>query len=205
MTLGTIIRKAREEKKLTQTELGIKIGVSKYEISRYENDSRVPRAKKIRTLAESLGINIEDLLESLIEIDDLIKWGRVYGRPREFVYIPMYQNRINSDDVSYTLESLGAVVAAGANLSKGQYIWVANVEGCRWIKRGTRLLVYKTSKVCKGDLAAFLLCDDWIWVGEVTELNGELHLCFIFNGEEEFLNIERVRLLGKIVHLALDL
>lgn len=205
MKLGIVIKNARNKKNITQEELGILLNLSKYEISRYERGSRVPKAKKLRALAEALDLKLEELLEAIIEVDDSLRWGRVHGRPREFVYIPMYQNKVGPDEVCYTLESLGRVAAAGVNLSEGQYIWVANVEGCRWIKCGTRLLVNKTSEICKGDLVAFLLCDDWIWVGEVSELNGKLLLSFTFNDEEELLDVEKVRLLGRVIHLALDL
>lgn len=205
MKLGIKIKNAREKKNLTQAELGIKIGLSKSEISRYERGNRVPRTIKLRALAETLDLKLEEMLEAVTEVVDSLRWGRIHGRPREVVYIPMYQNKVDSKEVCYNVISLGLVAAAGVKLSEGHYIWVVNAEGCKWIKYGTRLLVSKTNDICKGDLAAFLICDDWIWVGEVEECNGKLNLSFIFNDEVIFLDMKKACLLGKVIHLALDL
>lgn len=203
--IGKKIKDAREKKRLTQTELGIKLGLSKSEISRYERGSRIPRTVMLPALAEALDLKLEELLVAITEVADSLRWSRVYGRSREVVYLPMYQNKVDPQEVCYSLMSLGVEAAAGIKLAEGQYIWVANVEGYKWIKEGTRLLIRRTNEIRKGDLVAFLLCDDWIWVGEVTESNGKLQLSFLFNECEELLDLGKARLLGRIIHLALDL
>lgn len=203
--LGIKIRNARKIKNLTQEELASKIGLKKSVISRYERGNRVPRTVKLKALAEALDLKIEELLEALVEDDVILKWANVNGGPREIAYIPVYQNKIDNDEVNYSLTSLGVAAAAGAKLSEGQYIWVVNVEGVEWVRKGTRLLVRRTDEINKGDLAIFHLCDEWIWVGEVTECKSRLYLKFVFNRIEELLELEKSILVGKVVHTALDL
>ena len=205
MDLGGEIKKAREEKGLTQTDLGSLVGLSKSEISRYENGSRIPRTVKLTDLAKCLGLSLEELMRAeTIEKEGLV-WGTVLGGPHEVVYLPTYQNQVDKTNYSYTYFSAGHVAATGAVLKQGKYIWVINGEGCPWIRQGTRLLVYITKEIEKNDLVTFLHCNDWIWVGTVLEFNGGIIISFDFSGSRDFLLLEKVKLLGKVVHLALDI
>lgn len=56
MTVGQRIRQARKEAKLTQTELGAKIGVSGSMIGQYENGLRNPKCDTLSRIATALGI-----------------------------------------------------------------------------------------------------------------------------------------------------
>ena len=48
---------------LTQEDLAKKIGISKQNISRYENSERVPNLKTARKLADALGVSLSELSE----------------------------------------------------------------------------------------------------------------------------------------------
>jgi transcriptional regulator with XRE-family HTH domain len=57
------LKLARKAKKLTQKELGDKLGINDLRISRYENGVMIPRADVLRMLAKELGVSMEFLLE----------------------------------------------------------------------------------------------------------------------------------------------
>lgn len=62
MTVGARIKAARENTKMTQTELGNKIGVSGVAIMRYEKDQRQPRLDQLQQIADVLGVPFYSLL-----------------------------------------------------------------------------------------------------------------------------------------------
>lgn len=63
LILGYKIRKLRNLKKLTQDKLGELIGVSKEEISQYENGKRTPPNDKIISLANALNVSYNYLMD----------------------------------------------------------------------------------------------------------------------------------------------
>lgn len=52
---GNEIRKARKEKKLTQTEFAEQCGFKQDEQSNYENGKRLPNIERLLLIAEKLG------------------------------------------------------------------------------------------------------------------------------------------------------
>lgn len=206
MNLGLKIKTAREKKGLTQAQLGSQIGVCKSEISHYENGSRIPPTKKIQLLANCLGLSVESLLKAEVEKKDNITWGYVCGKKREVAYIPMYQNSVD-EKVSLGFISVGGFVLAGGNLCEGHYIWVVakKMEGANWIKEGTRLLIYKTKSFFLGDWVLFQYRDQWLRIGEVKENYGKLYISFCMNDAEYLVEMDKIRLCGRVVQQVLDL
>jgi len=68
--LGKKIKELRKKHKLTQTEFGEKIGVTKSTIATYENDTRLPSYNVLVKIANTYGVSIDSLL--LDEPDSLI-------------------------------------------------------------------------------------------------------------------------------------
>ena len=62
MTIGERIKKAREAKGMTQTELAEIIGVAKSTITGYEKGNREPDAVKINAIAKALGVSGDYIL-----------------------------------------------------------------------------------------------------------------------------------------------
>lgn len=60
--IGKFIAKCRKEKKLTQSELGEKLGVTEKSISNWENGRNMPDLSLFKPLCEILGITINELL-----------------------------------------------------------------------------------------------------------------------------------------------
>lgn len=64
MSFGEKLKEYREYKSMTQEQLANKIGVAKSTIAGYEKGNRTPDVKKIKKLADALGITGDDLLET---------------------------------------------------------------------------------------------------------------------------------------------
>jgi transcriptional regulator with XRE-family HTH domain len=59
---GTLIRNARNSKRLTQRDLGAMVGVKASHIAYIESEQRNPSLALLRRLADALGINRQELL-----------------------------------------------------------------------------------------------------------------------------------------------
>jgi transcriptional regulator with XRE-family HTH domain len=64
MDVGLKIKQLREEKNLSQEELGAAIGVSKQMISHYENGENTPRFKTLEKIAVYFNVDPSELLTS---------------------------------------------------------------------------------------------------------------------------------------------
>lgn len=60
---GKFIAKLRRERKLTQEELGKKLGVSNKTVSRWENGNYLPDIETLRLLAKEFSVSMEELLD----------------------------------------------------------------------------------------------------------------------------------------------
>ena len=60
--LGERLKKAREEKRLTQRELAIKVGLSDKSISIYEKGKVYPPIRNLLILSREFDVSISDLL-----------------------------------------------------------------------------------------------------------------------------------------------
>lgn len=60
--IGEFIAELRKEKKMTQAELGEKLGVTNKTISRWENGNYMPDISLMQSLCEELGISINEFL-----------------------------------------------------------------------------------------------------------------------------------------------
>lgn len=62
---GNYITELRKKKKLSQTELGEKLGVSNKAVSKWENGAAYPSTDLILPLAKALGVSVEEILASI--------------------------------------------------------------------------------------------------------------------------------------------
>ncbi len=60
---GTVLKKARERRKLTQAALAKRLGVHQVTIARLETGTRRPSAHLLQRLAKTLKEKMEDLLK----------------------------------------------------------------------------------------------------------------------------------------------
>ena len=72
--VGNRIRELRKKKKMSQKELGEKIGVQHNTISSYENATNAPEQNSLFKIAQALDIKVDDLFPSVssdVSTDDL--------------------------------------------------------------------------------------------------------------------------------------
>lgn len=70
---GKKIKHYRQLNKLTQEELGNKLGVTKSFISKLESESTKPSLEMLLSIAEILGVEVGDLLDNKVEATDDLK------------------------------------------------------------------------------------------------------------------------------------
>ena len=63
-TLGTVIAELRKQHGMTQLELAEKMGVSDKAVSKWERDLSCPDINSLPTLAEVLGVSVEELMQT---------------------------------------------------------------------------------------------------------------------------------------------
>ena len=68
-TLGTMIAELRKQQGMTQLELAEKMGVTDKAVSKWERDLSCPDINSVPTLAEILGVSVEELMQSKKEAD----------------------------------------------------------------------------------------------------------------------------------------
>lgn len=61
MNIGEQIKKYRLEAKLSQRELGERLGISQQQIAQYENGKRIPKIETINNIAGALGVGVRRL------------------------------------------------------------------------------------------------------------------------------------------------
>lgn len=62
-TLGMMIAELRKEKGMTQMDLAVKMGVTDKAVSKWERDLSCPDINSLPTLAEFLGVSVDELMQ----------------------------------------------------------------------------------------------------------------------------------------------
>jgi transcriptional regulator with XRE-family HTH domain len=62
MTVGEVLRKAREKRGLTQLQVAEKLGKTQPTVQAWESDKTLPRTDEVRDVAEVYGLRPEQLL-----------------------------------------------------------------------------------------------------------------------------------------------
>lgn len=88
MTMGQLIKAARERAGMTQEELGKKIGVTGVAIMRYEKGQRQPRLAQLQAIASALGVPVQDLISDWEAVDkeefkDVFIYGKGLTTPKD--------------------------------------------------------------------------------------------------------------------------
>ncbi|HLG77972.1 MAG TPA: helix-turn-helix transcriptional regulator [Ktedonobacteraceae bacterium] len=65
--LGRVIRQERQERHLTIKELGDKAGLSEIYVGEIERGQKYPSARVLESLAEALGLHLDELLELIAD------------------------------------------------------------------------------------------------------------------------------------------
>ena len=104
MINGKIIKKLREDQKISQQELGDIIGVSKVSVSGYENGNRTPSIDTLVEISNFFGVSVDYLLgreKKVFNEDDKKFIGYISEQDIEFInelkHYPNLYNTIMKD------------------------------------------------------------------------------------------------------------
>ena len=146
--IGAIIRKQREDLKLTQPQLAERVGVTERQISRYESDAQEPAASTCKALARALNLSLPELFgEVPIRLDLSGDWCAAWQTSRG--------GKPVVDRHGLTASHAGDRIVFSAT---GDYLWSGDLV----ITDGSLSGVYRSTELgrqFRGSLY-FLLSDD---------------------------------------------
>ncbi|MER2057829.1 MAG: helix-turn-helix transcriptional regulator [Niallia sp.] len=85
MSIGDNVKKIRREKKLTQEELALQMGISRSYLSDIENNRKNPSSKTLEILAEKLGISMSYLFEGRDALQTFTSKREELNKDRTFI------------------------------------------------------------------------------------------------------------------------
>ena len=139
MTVGENIRRIRQERNLTQKQLGELVGASEAYIRAYESGRRNPKPASLETIAKALAVNVEALTNS--DFDGVKAMHRLFQVFRQYNgHLFEYKDNEGNDAVGMSFETLGLM-----HSWFNRYVeYIEEVEECNEIKdvrqRGEALL-----------------------------------------------------------------
>ncbi len=150
MKFSDKIRKARQERGLTQEQLGNMININKSSISRYEKGIQLPELENIKKMAKALGVSHQYLLEDEFMNEFVIEEG--------FIKVPV----VASVKRGLPLFAEGNIVGfeyvlkGDLEMNSNEYFYLevgdTSMENAR-IHKGDRVLIRKQSSLYnEGDI-----------------------------------------------------
>ncbi|WP_080833273.1 LexA family protein [Cohnella massiliensis] len=155
--VGNQIRKYRKIKKMTQKELGEKIGVKHNTISGYESGTNEPEQNTLFTIADILGVSINDLFPP---IDTPV--SNIIQLPREVRPVPIIGEIACGSPILANENIRGYHYETLDNLPSGRlYYLIAKGDSMEpTIPNGALVLLREQPLVESGEIAAVLVNDD---------------------------------------------
>lgn len=198
--VGNKIKYFRNKNKLTQEELGIKMGTKKATVSNWETGYRSPQQDTLFELADVLGITINDLFPPVGNIIE----------PKEIVRIPVLgaiacgEPILADENISEYRETFKH------NLPSGDlfYLEAKGDSMSPAIPNGSFVLLRKQEDVENGEIAAVLVNgDEEATLKRVRKLNGNILLEAINERYAPYIVNENnpARIIGKAVKVEYDL
>ena len=139
MTVGDDIRRIRQERNLTQKQLGEMVGASEAYIRAYESDRRNPKTSSLEKIADALSVNPEVLANS--DFDGIKAIHRLFQIFRQYNgSLFEYQDKDGNDMIGISFGTLSLMRSWLERYEK----YMDEVEKCNEIKdvkkRGEALL-----------------------------------------------------------------
>lgn len=118
MTIGEIIKNYRAERKISQREFAIKCGLSNGSISLLEkginpktNEPIIPSLPTLNTLAQGMGITIDELLEKMGDTEiSLSRTSERKQNSRTAEYIALF-NQLDDDAQKLILSQIKGILS----------------------------------------------------------------------------------------------
>lgn len=193
--VGNQIRKYRRLRKMTQKELGFKIGVKHNTISSYESGTNEPESNILFAIADVLGISINDLFPSPTNIEPV---------PPMTVRIPIIGEIACGEPILAKENILGYVYESPELLPTGKLFYLrAKGESMEpTIPNGALVLIREQPEVDPGSIAAVLVNGETEATLKRIKRQGDLILLVPDNSEYEPIVVTEdspARIIGKAV------
>ena len=105
MTVGENIRRIRQERNLTQKQLGELVGASEAYIRAYESGRHNPKPKSLETIAKALAVNMAVLTNS--DFDGIKAMHRLFQVFRQYDgHLFEYQDQDGNDMIAVSFATL---------------------------------------------------------------------------------------------------
>jgi transcriptional regulator with XRE-family HTH domain len=82
MSFGTVLKKVRKSRGVTQLQLAEKLGVTQATVARYEKGIMTPEVKRVTQIAKMLDVSVQELFEEK-EVRALDQAQRTHGNSRQ--------------------------------------------------------------------------------------------------------------------------
>ena len=129
MTVGENIRRIRQERNLTQKQLGELVGASEAYIRTYESGRQNPKPKSLESLAKALSVNVEVLNNS--DFDGIKAMHRLFQVFRQYDgHLFECQDKDGNDMVAVSFGTLSLMRSWCERYGK----YMEEVEKCNSIK-----------------------------------------------------------------------
>ena len=96
MSFGTVLRKVRKSRGVTQVQLAEKLGVTQATIARYEKGIMTPEVRRIAQVAKVLGVSVQELFEEK-EVRPIPQSTRAHGNSRKAKMQELFEKLPPSD------------------------------------------------------------------------------------------------------------
>lgn len=138
--VGQLIKKLRQDNKLTQAELAEKLGVTYQAVSKWENGKNVPDIATLKEISDMFNLNIDDIING--EKKDNINNKNKYLIISIFILLIAFililtvhiinnnhKNNIEINDITTTCEKFN-VTGSLVHSNDKSYIRISNIEFC---------------------------------------------------------------------------
>ena len=153
--IGTTIKMLRENKNISQEELGNVLGVSDKTISSWEINRTEPKMGIVQLLADYFGVSTDYLIKG-----DLSKDAMIYSKLNiDFIRIPLYSTLccgdggFNEDNII----EMVAVPSKGLNPNLEYFAQIADGESMKDAGIGDLLVFERVDKVDNGVIGCFCI------------------------------------------------
>jgi len=203
--VGAQIRKYRKMRKLTQKELGMKIGVKHNTISSYESGTNEPEQNTLFAIADALEISINDLFPKTHEAI-----GNLIPLPREVRPIPIIGSIACGDPTfaEQTFEDYRYEVADNLPVGKLYYLYAKGDSMSPTIPPGSLVMIREQPHVESGQIAAVLLNGDTEATLKRVKWQGDIMILLPDNPAFEPIVVtdhNPVRIIGRAIKYSVDI
>jgi len=203
--VGNQIKKYRKAKKMTQKELGEKIGVKHNTISGYESGTNEPEQNTLFAIADVLGVSINDLFPPIST-----PASNIIQLPREVRPVPIIGEISCGSPILANENILGYRYETLDNLPSGRLFYlIAKGDSMEpTIPNRALVLLREQPFVESGEIAAVLLNDDTEATLKRVKVQGGATFLIPDNNKYDPVLVSphnSVRIIGKALRFTVDL